>query len=143
MGAFCVEPQSRKIVFKAAGGFGGDASYNEVPVKSDTARQRLAAMIQIRDSLRELLNAENRRGRVPQSKAARRQLNMQYDAFVRRHGHLNSQTNRGFMREDPEHSLLESLEQEYDKGLSKDLAVRAGLPARRLLAKRPFFGNGF
>lgn len=36
------------------------------------------------------------------------------------------------MREDPEHSLLESLEMEYDKGLSLEVARkrRPGCPAR-------------
>lgn len=135
MGALCVEPQSRKIVFKTAGGF-GDASYDEVPVKSDTARQRLAAMIQIRDSLRELLNAEKTDAEESRIEAARRQLNVQYDAFTRRHGHLNSQTNRSLMREDPEHSLLESLELEYDKGLSKDLAKRQGRSPRPASARK-------
>lgn len=123
MGAYCVEPQSRKIVFKVAGSF-GDASYTALPVKNDGARQRLTSMIQIRDSLRELLNAEKNDAEEPRIEAVRRQLNVQYDAFVRRHGHLNSQTNRSLMRDDPEHSLLESLELEYDKGLSKELAKR-------------------
>lgn len=135
MGAFCVEPQSRKIVFKAAGGF-GDSTYEAVPVKSYTARQRLVAMIQVRDSLRDLLNLEKNDAEEKMIEGARRQLNVQYDAFVRRHGHLNSQTNRSLMREDPEHSLLESLELEYDKGLSKDLAKRQGRTARPASARK-------
>ena len=40
------------------------------------------------------------------------------------------------MREDPEHSLLESLELEYDKGLSKDLARRQGRAARPASARK-------
>lgn len=52
MGALCVEPQSQKIVFKTAGDFGG-GSYDVHPVKNDTARQRLASMIQVRDTLRD------------------------------------------------------------------------------------------
>lgn len=135
MGAYCVEPQSRKIVFKVAGGF-GEASYEELPVKNDGARQRLASMIQIRDSLRELLNAEKNDAEEPRIEAVRQQLNVQYDAFVRRHGHLNSQTNRSLMRDDPEHSLLESLELEYDKGLSKDLAKRQGREFRPASARK-------
>jgi N12 class adenine-specific DNA methylase len=135
MGAFCVEPQSRKIVFKVAGGF-GEASYEELPVKNDGARQRLASMIQIRDSLRDLLNLEKNDAEEKFIEGARRQLNVQYDAFVRRHGHLNSQTNRGLMRDDPEHSLLESLELEYDKGLSKDLAKRQDREFRPASARK-------
>lgn len=135
MGAYCVEPQSRKIVFKVAGSF-GDASYTVLPVKNDGARQRLTPMIQIRDSLRELLNAEKNDAEEPRIEAVRKQLNVQYDAFVRRYGHLNSQMNRSLMRDDPEHSLLESLELEYDKGLSKELAKRQGREFRPASARK-------
>lgn len=135
MGAYCVEPQSRNIVFKVAGSF-GEVSYTALPVKNDGARQRLTSMIQIRDSLRDLLNAEKNNAEEPRIEAARRQLNGHYDAFVRRFGHLNSQTNRALMRDDPEHSLLESLELEYDKGLSKELAKRQGREFRPASARK-------
>ena len=49
---------------------------------------------------------------------------------------LNSQTNRGLMRSDPEHSLLESLELDYDKGLSPDTARKHGGTARPASAKK-------
>jgi len=104
-GALCVEPQSRK---------------------NDTARLRLAGMIQIRDTLRELLNEEKSDGDESRMTSLRIRLNSQYDAFVKKYGHLNSQTNRGLMRDDPEHSLLESLEADYDKGLSPETARKHG-----------------
>ncbi len=66
----------------------------------------------------------------------RQRLNSQYDAFVKKYGHLNSQTNRGLMRSDPEHSLLESLELDYDKGLSPETARRHGGEARPAAAKK-------
>jgi N12 class adenine-specific DNA methylase len=40
------------------------------------------------------------------------------------------------MRDDPEHALLESLETEYDKGLSPESAKRQGRTARRASAKK-------
>ena len=129
MGALCVEPQSRKIAFKVAGDF-GEGSYDFLPVKNDAARSRLSSMIQIRDSLRELINAEKSNAAEDSIEAVRRRLNVQYDSFVKRHGHLNSQTNRSLMRNDPEHSLLESLETEYDKGISPELASKQGRAAR-------------
>ena len=134
--ALCVEPQSRKIVFKTAAAF-GESDYDIFPVKNETARLRLVSMIQIRDSLRELLNEEKsadaNEGRMT---TLRQRLNSQYDAFVRKYGHLNSQTNRGLMRSDPEHSLLESLELDYDKGLSPDTARKHGGTARPASAKK-------
>lgn len=91
--ALCVEPQSRKIVFK-----------------TDAAEGRMATL--------------------------RQRFNSQYDAFVKKYGHLNSQTNRGLMRSDPEHSLLESLELDYDKGLSPETVRRHGGEARPASAKK-------
>ena len=134
--ALCVEPQSRKIVFKTAAAF-GESDYDIFPVKNETARLRLVSMIQIRDTLRELLNTEKSadadEGRMA---TLRQRLNSQYDTFVRKYGHLNSQTNRGLMRSDPEHSLLESLELDYDKGLSPETARKHGGEARPASAKK-------
>lgn len=125
-----------KIVFKTAAAF-GENDYDIFPVKNETARLRLVSMIQIRDTLRELINTEKAadadEGRMA---ALRQRLNAQYDAFVKKYGHLNSQTNRGLMRSDPEHSLLESLELDYDKGLSPDAARRHGGEARPASAKK-------
>ena len=140
MGALCVEPHSRKIVFKAAGDF-GDAVYENFPVKNDTARQRLVSMIQIRDTLRELINAEKTDADAPLLEQLRGRLNSHYDAFTKRYGHLNSQTNRSLMREDPEHSLLESLEMEYDKGISPEVARKQGRPVRPASARKAAIFN--
>ena len=134
--ALCVEPQSRKIVFKTAAAF-GESDYDIFPVKNETARLRLVSMIQIRDTLRELLNTEKSANADEGRMATLRQrLNSQYDTFVRKYGHLNSQTNRGLMRSDPEHSLLESLELDYDKGLSPETARKHGGEARPASAKK-------
>lgn len=134
--ALCVEPQSRKIVFKTAAAF-GESDYDIFPVKNETARLRLISMIQIRDTLRELLNTE-KSADADESRMTtlRQRLNSQYDAFVKKYGHLNSQTNRGLMRSDPEHSLLESLELDYDKGLSPETARKHGGEARPASAKK-------
>ena len=134
-GALCVEPQSRKIVFKVASAF-GESDYDILPVKNESSRLRLAGMIQIRDTLRELLNEEKSNGDENRMTVLRGRLNSQYDAFVKKYGHLNSQTNRGLMRDDPEHSLLESLEADYDKGLSPETARKHGGTARPASAKK-------
>ena len=142
--ALCVEPQSRKIVFKTAAAF-GESDYDIFPVKNETARLRLVSMIQIRDTLRELLN-EEKTADADESRMAtlRQKLNSQYDAFVKKYGHLNSQTNRGLMRSDPEHSLLESLELDYDKGLRRRRpASMVARRVRRQQKKPPFSGNGY
>ena len=129
-GALAVEPMSGKIIFKIASNF-GNGTYDYLSVKNDTARTRISGMIGLRDTLRELLNTE----KSPQADEMRMaqlrmKLNSQYDSFVKKYGHLNSQTNRGLMRDDPEHPLLESLELKYDKGLSPEAAEKAGVKPR-------------
>lgn len=135
MNALCVEPRTGKIVFKTAGEFGA-SDYDIQPVKNDVARLRLTAMIHIRDTLRELLNAEKSDAEELRLTQLRSRLNSEYDSFVKKYGHLNSQTNRSLMRDDPEHSLLESLEVDYDKGLSPEAAKRQGREPRRASAKK-------
>lgn len=134
-GALAVEPQSHKIVFKTGGSL-GQADYEYLTVKNDGARQRLSAMIKVRDTLRTLLNMEKTDGDEQKMEQTRAMLNREYDSFVKKYGHLNSQTNRGLMRDDPEHSLLESLEMDYDKGLSPDLAKKQGRQPRPASAKK-------
>lgn len=89
-----------------------------------------------RHILRERLNEEKSDGDEGRMATLRQRLNSQYDTFVRKYGHLNSQTNRGLMRSDPEHSLLESLELDYDKGLSPETARKHGGEARPASAKK-------
>lgn len=136
MGALAVEPNSGKIVFKTSGEF-GRASYDYYEVKNEAARRRTTALLQLRDTLRDLLNEE----KSPQADDVRMamlrgQLNTRYDAFVKKYGHLNSQSNRGLMRDDPEHSLLESLELNYDKGITPEAAKRQGFAPRPATAEK-------
>ncbi len=135
-GALAVEPRSGKIVFKMASSF-GDGDYDFQPIKNETGRLRTTAMIQIRDTLRELMNTEKSPD-ADEAKMAmlRARLNKQYDSFVRKYGHLNSQTNRALMRDDPEHSLLESLERKYDKGLTPEAAQKQGAKPRPATAQK-------
>ena len=129
-GALAVEPNTGKIVFKIASNF-GNGDYDYLTVKNETAISRISGMVGLRDTLRELLNTEKSPDadelRMSQ---LRMRLNNQYDSFVKKYGHINSQTNRGLMRDDPEHPLLESLELKYDKGLSPEATEKAGVKPR-------------
>lgn len=130
IGAYCVEPRTGKIVAKAEGELGAD-TYEPVSLRRETERVRLTSLIRVRDSLRQLLNAE----KDPdvddgQLRVLRAQLNQRYDAFVKKFGFLNSQLNRSLFRDDPESALVQSLEVRYDKGISKEVAKRTGAEAR-------------
>ncbi len=99
-----------------------------VPVKfkNDTAFQRINGMIEIRDSLRNLLNLEKSNAPDNDIEKQRQQLNIKYDHFLKKFGHLNSQTNRSLFKDDPESSLVQSLETNFDKGISKEFAQKSG-----------------
>ena len=136
--SYVVVPGRNKIATKKKDDFSND-TLSYIELKNDTAYHRIAGMIQVRDTLRSLLNLEKASGvnnEVESIEKKRRQLNIQYDHFVKRFGHLNSQTNRALFREDPEASFLQSLEVQYDKGISKDLAKKTGKEYRPANAKK-------
>ncbi|MGY8527593.1 KfrB domain-containing protein [Paracidovorax citrulli] len=96
--------------------------------KSDRAVERIKGMVEIRAALRGLMHAE--RGGVhsdEQLDSMRAELNRYYDKFVKRYGHISALVNKQAMGEDPDYPLLQSLERDYDKGVSKDLAKKHGV----------------
>lgn len=99
--------------------------------KNDKALERIKGMADVRNVLRELMRAE-RREDVPEADLSmlRSKLNVVYDAFVKRNGHVNSLVNRQAMSEDPDYPLLQSLERDYDKGVSKEVARKNGVDSR-------------
>lgn len=67
--------------------------YQFITPKTERAGQRIRGMIEVRDALRALMNAEQ--SVDPQDlDNLRGHLNGLYDKYVRRHGHLSSQANR-------------------------------------------------
>ena len=57
-------------------------------------------------------------------------MNALYDNFLKQHGHINNQTNRRIFLDDTESQLLQALEFDYDKGISKALAEKEGMEQR-------------
>lgn len=107
----------------------GAASYTLLDGRNKRDLERVSGMILIRDTLTQLMEEEGRADSDDMTLAARRaQLNRVYDAFVQKHGFLNSQACRRAMREDPSYPLLSSLERDYSPGVSKDVAKKNGVP---------------
>ncbi|NOU15693.1 MAG: helicase, partial [Methylococcaceae bacterium] len=57
-------------------------------------------------------------------------MNRLYDTFLKQHGHINNQTNRRLFLDDTEAQLLQALEFDYDKGISKAVAEKEGIDPR-------------
>jgi N12 class adenine-specific DNA methylase/predicted RNA methylase len=109
--------------------------------KSEKALERIKGMVQIRSQLRELMHAErtsHSAGSEPdmQLEGLRNRLNSTYDGFVKKYGHITSLVNKQAMSEDPDYPLLQSLERDYDKGISKETAKKHGVEPREPNAQK-------
>lgn len=104
--------------------------------KSEKALERIKGMVAIRTQLRELMRAERTTRSEPGSgpdlylDRLRNGLNATYDGFVKKNGHITSLVNKQAMSEDPDYPLLQSLERDYDKGISKETAKKHGVEPR-------------
>lgn len=100
--------------------------FEQVEVVSGTLLDRIKGMIGVRDALRDLMRAELTQTDDKGLGILRQRLNARYDAFRKRHGFINSQANRRSFQEDPDLPLLESLEPNYDTGISREVAKKRG-----------------
>jgi N12 class adenine-specific DNA methylase/predicted O-methyltransferase YrrM len=76
---------------------------------AETTR-RIRGLIQIRESVRDVLRTQLEESGESAIHAAREQLNVRYDQFVARFGPVNTTANRRAFRNDPDYPLLCSLE---------------------------------
>lgn len=115
----------------------GEFILKDVPLRYSTDFPRISGLIQIRDNLRTLFELE----KSPENNEAeiekyRQRLNSSYDHFVKKFGLLNSNKNRSIFFDDPEATLIQALEVDYDKGVSKSDALKEGVEQREASAKK-------
>lgn len=105
--------------------------FEKVEISSKAGVERLKGMIRIRNVLRGLMRREleiaENDGTIMHS---RRELNELYDSFVRKFGYLNALGNRRAFQDDHDIPLLESLEPDYDPGISKAVSLKRGVASR-------------
>ncbi len=119
------------VVMQRSGDVMGNKTANEWSPPNEKSIARMKGMIALRDSLRGQMRLE----RLPGSsefeiEANRKKMNVLYDGFLKQHGHINSQVNRRIFLDDTEASLLQALEFDYDKGISKATADKEGVDQR-------------
>lgn len=105
----------------------------EVPNRPQDAFQRISGMIDLRKTIREILEMEIAGCSDEQLQFALKRLNDKYDRFVRNYGILNSQTNIRLFREDADSSLLFECEKLSD---DKKTATKADVFFERTI--RPY-----
>lgn len=115
----------------------GNKQAAPVEFKDAISPKRAARMIELRDTLRDLMRHElSADSTDAQIKKLRDKLNKQYDAFIGMYGYVNQMTNRRAFRDDPDLPLLESLEPKFDKGLGAEAAKKRGEVARKPSAEK-------
>jgi N12 class adenine-specific DNA methylase/predicted RNA methylase len=126
VGAFFVTPEGR--LARRLPDVIDAHDYVYIDLKSERTTERIKAMVEVRDVLRRLMEAEQSVHSTDEAlKQQRLNLNQSYDAFVKRFGHISSQANRLAMAQDPEYPLLHSLESHFDRGVSADMARKQGV----------------
>ncbi len=118
-----------------------EKDYEVVEPKNDRAAARIRSLITVRDNLRELMREEHSEWSSDEHlERLRTRLNRVYDDHVKRHGYISAIVNRQSMGDDPDYPLLQSLEHDYDKGISKEVAQREGVePREPSVRKAPIF----
>ena len=99
--------------------------------------ERVSGMIELRDLVRQQLALEKSDESTDKAiEAHRAKLNKAYDAFVKKNGYLNGQTNKRLFQDDSDFALVMSLETKYDKGVSETVAKSSGQKPRQATAQK-------
>ncbi len=147
-GSFFVNQQ--RVVHQVTEGQGVPVVYGGTTLRADGTMtgQRMAALIELRDQARRVLQSQNEGWPVEPRDQARSDLNRTYDRFVRAYGPINHTTfgrtqegtvirrmpNLVKFREDPDAMLVMSLE-DYDDATGR--ATKAAILLRDVVGKIP------
>jgi N12 class adenine-specific DNA methylase len=105
----------------------GQPTSKAVDFANETAKERVAGMVRVRDAFAKLRRAQiSDTASDQQIENLRKRLNTFYDAFVNKHGPINSDANKRLFRDDPTWPQISALEQSFDKGLRAALAKKTG-----------------
>jgi N12 class adenine-specific DNA methylase len=99
---------------------------------SETMEQRMKGMVQIRDCTQELIDYQLNEYPEDMIKSKQAELNELYDAFSKKYGLINSQTNKRAFNQDSSYCLLCSLEKLDDEG---DFKGKADMFSKRTIKK--------
>jgi N12 class adenine-specific DNA methylase len=139
-----------RVIHQSQGGQGVPVVYGGTTLRADgtLTGKRLAALVELRDRARRVLQSQNEGWPDEHRDEARRQLNRVYDRFVMSYGPINKTTfgetsdgsvirrmpNLVKFKEDPDAMLVMSLE-DYDEVSGK--ATKAAIMTRDVVGKTP------
>lgn len=129
VGSFYVDPTG-EIRQRGEDVMGNKTAKAWTPANAKAA-ERMKGMIALRETLRNQMRLERSLdASTADIEANRATLNKLYDDFLKKHGHLNNQVNRRLFLDDTEAQLLQALEFDFDKGVSKAVAENEGIDPR-------------
>jgi hypothetical protein len=147
-GSFFIGTGTDKAIYQTDGGQGVPVVYGGTALRSDGTMtgKRLAALIELRDRARRVLQSQNEGWPDEYRNDARRELNRSYDRFVTAYGPINKTTfsetkdgntirrmpNLAKFREDPDAMLVMSLE-DYDEVAGK--ATKSAIMLRDVVGR--------
>ena len=109
------------------------------------AADRISGMLEIRDAAKELQNYLQQGLNDTEIRKARTKLNKVYDAFVKQHGFINSQTNRNAIKADPDSFSILALENwnpETKKATKSDIFSKNTIAANRTVTSAKDVAEG-
>ncbi|HCA3439650.1 TPA: DEAD/DEAH box helicase family protein [Salmonella enterica subsp. salamae serovar 35:g,m,s,t:-] len=135
VGSFFITPDKR--VARRLPDLMDEFDYEYVETRSEKDVERIISALTIRDTVKKLIKLESSPdGDESEMEELRAELNKQYDKHVKKYDFLNSRSNRAALKDEPSFPLLLSLETDYDKGISKTVALRDGVEPRKASAKK-------
>ncbi len=96
-----------------------------IPNQKD--KTRIVKMIAIRNTLNSLITLEKNSQESQVLDPLRQKLNRLYDDFVKTEGYLNRDVNKKAFRHDRHSNKILALEKNYNKGISKSVAIKHGV----------------
>ena len=106
---------------------------------------RISGMLEIRDAAKELQSYLQQGLNESEIRKARTKLNKAYDAFVKKHGFINSQTNRNAIKADPDSFSILALENwnpETKKATKADIFSKNTIAANRTVTSAKDVAEG-
>ena len=116
----------------------------EVTVAKGVA-DRITGMLEIRDAAKELIAYQQQGLKDSEIRKARQKLNKAYDAFVKKHGFINSQVNRSAIKEDPDSFSILALENwnpETKKAVKSDIFSKNTIAPNRTVTSAKDVADG-
>lgn len=107
--------------------------------------ERISGMLEIRDAAKELQTYLQQGLNDTEIRKARTKLNKAYDAFVKKHGFINSQTNRNAIKADPDSFSILALENwnpETKKATKSDIFSKNTIAANRTVTSAKDVAEG-